>query len=125
MERLADPALRNPPERRELVVDGGTAARRHTVTGLAIGSTHKFDVRAVNGIGNGADAEVNVTVAESKLKFRLSMNLWGIRRGDGPAEVVLGFTGHHRAYPLTGPITCAEVKAEGREVNVWLPFTTT
>ena len=86
-------------------VDGGADARNHIVPSLAIGSKHKFEVRAVNGIGNGSEASLEATVEESKLKFTLSMNVWGIRRGGDPTRATLGFTGYHRAYPLTEPIT--------------------
>ena len=44
------------------------------------------------------------------------MNLWGIHRGGGPTKVTLGFTGHHRAYPLTEPITF-DLTWNGQPVN--------
>ena len=86
-------------------VDGDAGARRHTFTGLTLGNTHSFGVRAVNGIGNGAARRIEGTVAQSKLAFRLSMNRWGIRRGGEGTKVTLGITGYHRSYPISEPIT--------------------
>ena len=42
-------------------VEGGTSARSITITGLTNGTSYEFQVRAVNGNGNGAEATIEST----------------------------------------------------------------
>ena len=41
---------------------GGAGAREHTLSGLAEGAEHSFEVRAVNGLGGGAPAATTAAV---------------------------------------------------------------
>ena len=56
-------------------IDGSNASTTtHTVTGLTAGAQYTFGVRAVNGIGNGAEETVTATVMTVTWEFTLTRN---------------------------------------------------
>ena len=50
----------------------GAGTTSHTVTGLTAGTEYTFEVRAVNGEGNGAEASVTATLLAPTWEFTLT-----------------------------------------------------
>ena len=88
-----DPAWHNgsPILRYEVRVDdgtwttvtGGDSARSHTVTGLVSGAEYRFQIRAVNVLGNGP--EVSIFVPENPVTFTMYVTNVSITRGSSKA----------------------------------------
>ena len=54
------------------ITGSGASTTSHTVTGLTSGTEYTFEVRAVNGEGNGAEASVTATLLAPTWEFTLT-----------------------------------------------------
>ena len=77
-------------------VAGGDGARTHTVTGLTTGTEYTFEVRAVNGVGDGAAATVTQTTVLPTWELTLTdsngINVTHLTEGGASATVTVRIT---------------------------------
>ena len=78
------------------ITGSGASTTSHTVTGLTAGTEYTFEVRAVNGIGNGAEASVTKTVLAPVWEFTLTdsngNNVTELTEGGDPATATVSIT---------------------------------
>ena len=99
-------------------VSGGGSARSLTITGLTNGTLYGFQVRAVNVIGDGAEAQDTATPgaaasAPTGLTARVESEaitvMWGMPADDGGSAI----TGYRVRYRTSGGAWSAPMAVEG------------
>ena len=80
----------------EDITNSGASTTSHTVTGLTAGMEYTFEVRAVNGEGNGAEASVTATLLAPTWEFTLTdssnNNVTELTEGGDPATATVSIT---------------------------------
>ena len=80
----------------EDITNSNATTTSYTVTGLTAGTEYTFEVRAVNGIGNGAEASVTKTVLAPEWEFTLTDSngnaVTELTEGGDPATATVSIT---------------------------------
>ena len=82
------------------ITNSGPTTTSHTVTGLIAGTEYTFEVRAVNGEGNGAEASVTKTVLAPVWEFTLTDS-----SGDPVTELTEGGDSATATVSITNGVT--------------------